>query len=194
MLTTLDQIIVIGGSAGSLPLFMRIVQEMPSNSTCAMILVIHRLKNVQSNMVELLSVLNQKIQLKEPDDKEPIQPSFIYLAPQNYHLLIDAEKRFSLDYSEPVNYSRPSIDLSFESAAAVFGKKCMGILLSGANQDGAAGLNKIYLQGGVGIVQDPIAADFSAMPAAALAINPALHSLLPDQLIHFLQTVLNNKQ
>ncbi len=193
MNNALNRIIMIGGSAGSLPIFMRIVQEMPINSTCAMVLVIHRLKNVQSSMVELLSVLNQKVQLKEPDDKEPIYSGVVYLAPQNYHLLIDPEKRFSLDYSEPVNYSRPSIDLSFESAASVFGKNCIGILLSGANQDGAAGLNKIYQCGGVGIVQDPTASDYSTMPSAALAINPLLHSLLPDQLIHFLQTVLNNK-
>ncbi|TAG32192.1 MAG: chemotaxis protein CheB [Sphingobacteriia bacterium] len=193
MNNALNRIIMIGGSAGSLPIFMRIVQEMPINSTCAMVLVIHRLKNVQSSMVELLSVLNQKVQLKEPDDKEPIYPGVVYLAPQNYHLLIDPEIRFSLDYSEPVNYSRPSIDLSFESAASVFGKNCMGILLSGANQDGAIGLNKIYQNGGVGIVQDPTASDYSTMPNAALAINPLLHSLLPDQLIHFLQTVLNNK-
>ncbi|TAH09279.1 MAG: chemotaxis protein CheB [Sphingobacteriia bacterium] len=193
MNNALNRIIMIGGSAGSLPIFMRIVQEMPINSTCAMVLVIHRLKNVQSSMVELLSVLNQKVQLKEPDDKEPIYPGVVYLAPQNYHLLIDPEIRFSLDYSEPVNYSRPSIDLSFESAASVFGKNCMGILLSGANQDGAIGLNKIYQNGGVGIVQDPTASDYSTMPNSALAINPLLHSLLPDQLIHFLQTVLNNK-
>ncbi len=189
----LDHIVMIGGSAGSLPLFMRIVEAMPSNANFSMVLVIHRLKNVQSNMVELLSVLNKKVLMKEPDDKEPLLSGVIYLAPQNYHLLIDLDKRFSLDYSELVNYSRPSIDVSFESAATVFGKNCIGILLSGANQDGASGLNKIFKLGGVGIVQDPLASDFNTMPNAALALNPLLHSLLPDQLIHFLKTVLNNK-
>lgn len=188
MINTANKIIIVGGSAGSLPIFMRIVREVVIAPDFAMIFIIHRIKNVQSNMVELFAELNDQVEIIEPNDKDFIQPGIIYLAPQNYHLLIDFEKTFSLDYSEPINYSRPSIDLSFESAASVFGNKCLGILLSGANQDGAEGINQIFKSGGIGIVQDPAESAYSKMPASAITLNPLLYTLNSDQIISFLKT------
>src|SRR5690606_7668198 len=104
----------------------------------------------------------------EPEDKQQVRKGNIYLAPQNYHLLVEDDKCFSLDYSEQVNHSRPSIDVTFESIAKVYGPKCVGILLSGANNDGAEGIAAIIKAGGTGIVQNPETTDFPYMPKSAI--------------------------
>ncbi|PSL31927.1 chemotaxis protein CheB [Chitinophaga ginsengisoli] len=158
-------VITIGGSAGSLLVLTDILDVVPYHLAAPVIIVLHRLRNVQSEMGRLLS---SKRRIIEPEDKEPVKEHSIYLAPQNYHLLIEAEKTFMLDYSELVNYSRPSIDMTFSSIADVYGPRSLGILLSGANKDGAAGLCQIIAAGGRGIVQDPETAAFDAMPQSAI--------------------------
>lgn len=150
------------------------------------VIVIHRLKNVKSELGALLSG-EQKI--TEPDDKESLLPGHIYLAPQNYHLLIEADGTISLDYSEPVNFSRPAIDLSFDSAAEAFGRNTLAILLSGANKDGAAGICRIAASGGMAIVQDPLTAAFSAMPQAALDLCPGIQTMTVNEMIHYLRNI-----
>jgi two-component system chemotaxis response regulator CheB len=110
----------------------------------------------------------------------------VYLAPQNYHLLLEMEHCFSLDYSEPVHFSRPSIDVTMESAARVYGAACTGILLSGANQDGALGLQAIRQCGGLAIAQDPDTAEYPVMPLAALDIMPDLQVMTPEEMIRLL--------
>ncbi|SHL88699.1 chemotaxis protein CheB [Chitinophaga sp. CF418] len=160
-------VITIGGSAGSLLVLTDILDIVPHHLAAPVIIVLHRLRNVQSEMGRLLS---SKRRIIEPEDKEPVREHSIYLAPQNYHLMVEAEKTFMLDYSELVNYSRPSIDMTFSSIADVYGARALGILLSGANKDGAAGLCQIIAAGGVGIVQDPQTAAFEAMPQSAIAM------------------------
>lgn len=160
-------IIVIGGSAGSLPAITAILTGLPDKLGVPVVIVLHRLKNVQSELDRLLSV---KKKITEPEDKEKILPGHIYLAPQNYHLMLEADHTFMLDYSELVNFSRPSIDMTFSSASAVYGHRVLGILLSGANKDGAEGLCQIVDKGGTGIVQDPATAEFDIMPLAAMAM------------------------
>ena len=139
-------------------------------------------------MNRVLTVSEKGTYVREPDDKEVIQPNSIYLAPQNYHLLVEADRSFSLDYSELVNYSRPSIDVTFESLAGVYGSRVLVVLLSGANDDGARGMEAILSNGGQAIVQDPATADYAAMPQAALERNPTALVLSPDGIIQFLST------
>ncbi|WP_373331199.1 chemotaxis protein CheB [Salmonirosea aquatica] len=141
------------------------------------ILVVHRKKDKDSILVDLLSY-RTKLPVREVEDKEIISPNTIYLAPPDYHLLIERADLFSLDSSEKVHYSRPSIDVTFESVAEAFGDRVIGILLSGANADGAVGMAKIRKAGGYTIVQDPATADVGYMPQQALALTP-VDSVLP---------------
>jgi two-component system chemotaxis response regulator CheB len=119
--------------------------------------------------------------------KEVICANTIYIAPANYHTLIENEKQFSLDVSEPVWYSKPSIDVTFESAADVFKQKCTAILLSGANQDGAQGLLALRKNGSLTIAQDPADAEMPDMPNAALNINAADLILNTEDIFKLLQ-------
>ncbi|SKC97178.1 two-component system, chemotaxis family, response regulator CheB [Chitinophaga ginsengisegetis] len=180
------RILVIGGSAGSMTVLTKLISELPAIFPMPVVIVIHRLKNVQSELGTLLSV-RQKI--TEPDDKELLLPGHIYLAPQNYHLLIEADGTISLDYSELVNFSRPAIDMSFESAASAFGSAAVGILLSGANKDGAAGLCHIAASGGAAIVQDPRTAGFSTMPQAALDLCSGIQTMTVNDMIRYLRNI-----
>jgi len=180
--------IIIGGSSGSLPVLMQIVRGLPENFRLPLVIIIHRMKNVESHLKTLLSVTRK---ITEPEDKEPILPGHIYLAPQNYHLLAEDDHTFSMDYSEYVNFSRPSIDVAFMSFSSVYKEKTMGILLSGANKDGAEGLNEIIKAGGCGIVQDPITAESPVMPEAALKINPGAIILSPEAIVNFISNILS---
>jgi len=179
-------ILLIGGSAGSMPVLVQLLNQLPSPFIVPVVIILHRLKNVESELNKLLSVQQTII---EPEDKEIILPGNIYLAPQNYHLLIEEDGTFSLDYAEPVNYSRPAIDLSFSSAASVFGSGVLGILLSGANKDGAAGLCRITAAGGTGIVQDPLTAEFSMMPQAAIDLCTNVQPMAANDIIHYLRNI-----
>lgn len=176
-------VIAIGGSAGSLAVITEILDALPPHINTPVVIVLHRLRNVRSEMSRLLST---KRTISEPEDKEPVKEHCIYLAPQNYHLLVEAEKTFMLDYSELVNYSRPSIDMTFSSIADVYGEKALGILLSGANKDGAAGLCQIVAAGGMGIVQDPQTADFEVMPRSALDMCNGVKCLSVTDMIKYI--------
>ncbi len=161
-------VVVIGGSSGSIPVLMQIISALPAAYPIPVIIVTHRLRNVASDLAEVISALHR---VHEPEDKEPIQAGHIYLAPQNYHLLIENDNTFSMDYSEPVNYSRPSIDVTFLCAASVYRENAVGILLSGANKDGAEGLDVILRKGGRAVVQDPACSQYPIMPLEAIKKN-----------------------
>ncbi len=163
------RVAVFGGSAGSLDGIMKIVEALPVDSGAAFIVVVHRRSDGVSMLVELLTS-KTNMPVKEVEDKDAIEANCIYIAPADYHLLIEDERTFALDSSEKVHYSRPSIDLTFESVAAIFGKNAIGVLLSGANADGAAGLARIKDAGGYTLVQDPASAEASYMPRQALKI------------------------
>jgi len=184
--STRKDMIVVGGSAGSLSSVISIIQSIPLTFPFTLVLVLHRMRNVNSDMARLLSAYHKGVKVKEPEDKEEIKAGIIYLAPQNYHLLIEEEYTFSLDYSEPVLYSRPSIDVTFQSAAAVYGGACAGILLSGANQDGAEGLACIVANGGTIIAQDPDTADYPAMPLAGIEASKKIQVLPPESIVRFI--------
>lgn len=169
--------LVIGGSAGSLEIILNLVARLPCQPNAVIIIVVHRKKDNDSILVDLLAS-RTKLPVKEVEDKDPIQLNTVYLAPPDYHLLIERADLFSLDSSEKIHFSRPSIDVTFESVAEAFGNKTIGLLLSGANADGAAGMAKIRKMGGYTIVQDPATADVGYMPQQALDLTP-VDSILP---------------
>ena len=184
-------ILVIGGSAGSMSVLVELLNQLPSPFPIPVVIILHRLKNVESELDKLLSIRQP---IAEPVDKEPLLQGNIYLAPQNYHLLIEEDGSFSLDYAEPVNFSRPAIDLTFSSAASVFGARSLGILLSGANKDGAAGLCRIIRAGGKGIAQRPDTAGFSIMPQAAIDLCRGVQPMTIKGMIDFLRNIsIENK-
>lgn len=163
------QAIVVGGSAGSLEGILQLLPALQQLTSLAVILVLHR-RNGESLLTQLLSE-RTSWRVKEAEEKEPVRPGTIYIAPADYHLLIETDKTFSLDYSEKVHYSRPSIDVTFESAADVYGPSLMAVLLSGANTDGTDGLRFVKAAGGFTLVQDPAEALVAYMPQHAIANN-----------------------
>ena len=164
-------IVVIGGSTGSIEVLLKLLPTLQVPLPVALIIVLHRKNTADSALANLLSV-KTAIPLKEIDDKDVLAPGNIYLAPADYHVLIERDGTFSLDDSEKINYSRPSIDVTFESAADVYGPSLTGILLSGANADGTNGLKAIKKAGGTTIVQQPETAQVAFMPQQAILNAP----------------------
>lgn len=162
------KVVVIGGSAGSLSVLFEIFPALSPDLNTTIILVLHRKNSADSALSDLLAT-KTVIPTKEVEDKDPILPGNIYLAPADYHLLIEKDYTFSLDYSEKINFSRPSLDVTFESAADVFGPSLIAILLSGANEDGTAGLITVKQSGGLIVAQKPETAQMPFMPQHAIA-------------------------
>ena len=178
--------VIIGGSAGSFQIVTRILNSMNSSFPLPVLLCLHRLKHVRSAFVEALS-LKSNIPVKEPNDKDQLKSGIAYLAPANYHMFIELANRVALSADDPVNHSRPSIDLSFITAANAYRDKLIGIILSGANRDGAFGLKKVVDNGGLSIVQDPKESEVKTMPESALQLTKVDYVYSTDQIIRFLQ-------
>lgn len=160
--------LLIGGSAGSLEVILKLLPGLNPALRFPIILVLHRKPGKDDILTNLLAAKTE-MKVKEIEEKEVMLPATLYIAPPNYHLLIENDHSFSLDASEKVNFSRPSIDVTFESAAEVFKENLVCLLLSGANSDGTAGLKIVKEFGGMALVQDPATAVVSFMPEAALA-------------------------
>lgn len=165
-----DKHIVLGASAGAIMALKELLPKLRADLPHSILLVIHRLKNVESRLDKLLQNYTP-LKVEEVFDKMPYQPGRIYLAPADYHTLIERDLHFSLSVSELVNYSRPSIDEAFFSYAEAFKENCIGIVLTGANADGTEGLKHIMQQGGTGIIQNPEEASVPYMPTSALKVN-----------------------
>ncbi len=182
--------IILGGSAGSFQVVASILGAIPQDINLPVFLCMHRLKHVRTGFVEALS-LKSNIPVVEPFDKEAIKPGKAYLAPANYHMYIEMGNRFALSTEEPVNHSRPSIDLAFITAAHVYRNKLIGVILSGANKDGAIGLKKVSEFGGLTIVQNPDDCEVKTMTEAALQITKVNYVLSFDKLINFFRQFKN---
>lgn len=161
------KVLLIAGSAGSLEVLIEVLPKLQQLKSFALIIVLHR-KSGEDNLLENLISIKTAIPIMEVEDKVPVEPGYIYIAPSDYHLLFEKDETISLDTSEKVNYSRPSIDVAFESAADVYGPSLAAILLSGANADGTAGLQAIKKSGGVTVVQKPDSAEVAYMPEYAI--------------------------
>lgn len=162
------------------------VKSFPHDLNKTVIIVMHRKKNFYSE-IEKLFAENSRMLLREVSDKEVIDGNGIYIAPSNYHTLIENNGVFGLDVSDAVWYSRPSIDVTFESAAEVYKHNCAAILFSGANQDGAEGLLKLRNAGALTIAQHPNDAEMSEMPQSAIDMGAAGYVLRTDEIFELIQ-------
>ncbi|MBU4013021.1 MAG: chemotaxis protein CheB [Proteobacteria bacterium] len=160
--------IVIGVSSGGMITLDKILRHLPSDFALSIIIVQHQHPESDDFLARFLDA-RCSLTVKQADEKEIIMPGKIYIAPPNYHLLVEEDKTLSLSTNKHVNFARPSIDVLFETAADVFGEKLVGIILTGANEDGSRGLKKIKESGGLTIVQDPDTAAVDTMPKAAIA-------------------------
>lgn len=163
--------IVIGVSAGGMDALSMIIPSIPQEFPVPMIIIQHISPYSDNYITRYLDSISQ-LKIKELDEKEKIVPGVVYTAPPNYHVLIEDDETFSLSVEDRVNYARPSIDVLFESAADVYGSKLIGMILTGANNDGSIGLRRIKEVGGIAIVQDPATAEVDGMPRAAIAATP----------------------
>lgn len=185
------KLLLIGGSAGSLEVLMAILPKLKAIKNFSIVIILHR-KSAEDSALEDLIALKTIIPLGKIEDKEIMKAGFIYVAPSDYHLLFEKNKQFSLDVSEKVNYSRPSIDVSFESAAIAFGKKCTAILLSGANADGTSGLKAIQNVGGKVIIQNPENAIMAFMPQNAFSTITPDYVLEVDEILEYINAIEGN--
>lgn len=184
--------IVIGASAGAVDALLHLLPPLPADYPLALMIVVHLHPDSDSTLVTLLAARSQ-IVVKEAEDKEPIRPGIAYLAPPNYHLLIEQDGRLSLSSEEPVLFSRPSIDVLFESAADAYGDAVAGVILTGANSDGSEGLRAICAAGGRAFVQLPEEAEADTMPRAALSACPSARVLPLAQLADLLKDELPSR-
>lgn len=183
--------IVVGTSAGGFAALSVILEKLPAKYPLPVIIVQHRSKDNKELLEELLQA-KCRIRVKQADEKEKIAAGTVYIAPPDYHLLVEADRTFSLSSDEPVHFSRPSIDVLFESAAPVYRDKLAGIILTGANNDGADGIRVVNRYGGLTIVQDPAEAKYAAMPGASIRTNEVSFIWKLAGIENFLLTLINS--
>jgi len=164
--------IVIGASAGGVEALSVILPLLPATFRPSLLIVLHLPRERPSLLVEIYEK-RCALPIREADDKEPVEPGTVYFAPPDYHMLVEKNRQIALSTDEPVHFSRPSVDVLFESAADVYGDRLLGVILTGANEDGAAGLHAIHRAGGVTVVQLPDSAKAPLMVVSALQRNPA---------------------
>jgi two-component system, chemotaxis family, protein-glutamate methylesterase/glutaminase len=183
------EVVAVGVSAGGLEALSCIVPNLPASFSLAMIIVQHMHEDSGGFLSDYINS-KSALPVQEAMDKEPILPGTVYIAPANYHLLVEEDRTFSLSTESRVNWSRPCIDLLFESVADVYGDKVIGVTLTGANDDGSRGLKKIKEFGGLTVVQDPETALSSFMPKAALQAVQPDRVLKLEEIAPFLATYI----
>jgi two-component system chemotaxis response regulator CheB len=163
------QAVVIGCSAGGLEALSTVLPSLPASFPVPLVIVQHLNPRAMSRVPHLLES-KCAIEVREAEEKIKPQPGVAYLGPPNYHLLLEADGTFSLSVDEPVNFSRPAIDVTFETAAELYGPALIGVVLTGASADGSRGLARIKALGGYTIVQDPKEAQSVVMPQSAIRV------------------------
>ncbi|MEZ4365227.1 MAG: chemotaxis protein CheB [Kofleriaceae bacterium] len=184
----MEPVVVIGGSAGSLDVITTILEAMPRSCVATFLVVVHIPADMPSLLAEVFA-LRCRLPISEAYDKSPLRPGEVLVGPPDYHLLCEPDCA-ALSRDPPVSFSRPSIDVFFESAAATFGPRAIGVAVSGASHDGALGLAAIAEAGGGVAIQAPNDAVAAELPRAALAAVPGAYVGLPDQLAAWLLTQL----
>jgi two-component system, chemotaxis family, protein-glutamate methylesterase/glutaminase len=174
--STSCEALIIGGSAGSLDVLLEIFPALRIDIRFPIVLVVHRKASNESLLTDLLKS-RTALAVGEADEKEFLIPGKVFIVPADYHMLIEEDRSISLDYSEKVNYSRPSIDVTFQSAAEIFKEKLVCILLSGSNSDGVEGLKCVNSYGGRAVVQNPDTAIMPYMPQQAV-LNVVPHIIV----------------
>lgn len=181
--------VVIGSSAGGLNALKVIFSELDKRFALPMIIVQHMSPDADNYLSSFLDNM-QKIRVKEADEKEVPKGGMAYIAPPNYHLLMERDCSFTLTIGERVNYARPSIDVLFETAAEAYGDGLIGIVLTGANNDGSLGLKKIKEMGGTTVVQDPEESESDTMPRSAMEAAHPDHVFTLKQIANFLNSFI----
>lgn len=182
--------VVIGASAGALEALSGILPLLPSDFPLPIMVVVHVPPDKRSVLAELFEAKCQ-VKVLEVEDKEPVKPGTVYFAPPDYHLLVEDDDRLALSSEEPVLFSRPSIDVLFESAADIWGERLIGIILTGANHDGSKGLKAVAAAGGTTIVQNPDEASATAMPEAAITATPDATIMSLSEIAAYLRRISN---
>jgi two-component system chemotaxis response regulator CheB len=177
--------IAVGVSAGGMDALSSIIPTLPSAFPIPVVVIQHVSPHSDNYMTRYLDNISA-IKVKEVDEKEKLKAGVVYTAPPNYHVLVEDDNTFSLSLEERVNFARPSIDVFFQSAADVYGPHLVGVVLTGANNDGSKGLKMIKEKGGLTIVQDPDTAEVDGMPRAAIAATKIDHILPLEQIGPFL--------
>jgi two-component system chemotaxis response regulator CheB len=186
--------IAIGASAGAIGALGQILPALPADLGVPVEIVVHLPPRRQSLLVPIFAP-RCALPISEPQDKEPLVPSHVYFAPPDYHLLIEADHSFALSVEEPVNFSRPSIDVLLESAAEAYGARLLAIILTGASRDGARGAAQVRRAGGLVAVQDPNSAEAQVMPMAAIeCAQPQLVGSLSELVSFAVRTTRNRIQ
>jgi two-component system chemotaxis response regulator CheB len=188
MIESQAEAVVIGASGGALEALSVILPMLPGEFSLPLMVVVHVPPDKRSMLAELFQA-KCRIPVREAEDKEPIIGGTVYFAPPDYHLLIEMDKSLSLSSDAPVLFSRPSIDVLFESAADAYGAALVAIVLTGANQDGAKGMHAVVEAGGIALVQNPDSAFAAAMPEAAIAMCPSARVMSLQAIATYLQKV-----
>jgi two-component system, chemotaxis family, protein-glutamate methylesterase/glutaminase len=183
---------VLGVSAGGMHALKTILSALPATFSLGIAIVHHSGATSDGFLAEHLNRCSM-IKVKEAEDKETLSRGTAYLAPADYHLLIEPDKSFSLSVDDKVNFSRPSIDLLFESAAETFGEALIGVVLTGANADGARGLKAVKRHGGLAVVQNPATAEASRMPQAAIDATSVDHIVDLERIALLLRRLSNGE-
>lgn len=186
MITPAPEAVVIGASAGAVEALSCIFPALPAEYPLPVLSVVHTPPDRRSAIAELFQA-KCRVRVKEAEDKEPLCSGTIYFAPPNYHLLVESDRRLSLSSDEPVLFCRPSIDVLFESAADAFGPNLVGIVLTGANSDGARGLAAVCAAGGMGIVERPDLAQVPTMPLAAFEACKGAQAMTLETIAEYLR-------
>jgi two-component system chemotaxis response regulator CheB len=174
-------VIVVGGSAGALDALLSIVPALPATFRLPIVVVLH-MSGDHPNLIPAILERASQLPVVEIEDKQPLVAGTIFVAPPSYHVLFERDHTLALSADDAVNFSRPSIDVAFESAADAYGAGVVAIMLSGANDDGARGLQRIRAAGGGVWIQDPATAELRTMPEAAIAVNEGVVVQPPAEL------------
>ena len=183
--------VVIGVSAGGMATLSELFPKIPSNFPIPIFVVQHIHKSQSEYLITYYNGLSN-LTIKEAKDKEKAVPGNIYFAPPDYHMLLEEDETFSISIDEKVNYSRPSIDVLFESAADVYKNALVGIILTGANNDGTEGIRIIKQNGGYTIAQEPEEAEFLVMPKSAIDTGKIDKVLTLSEISDFINYLLKN--
>jgi two-component system chemotaxis response regulator CheB len=178
--------VVVGASAGGVEALSVLLPALPASFRPSLFVVLHLPRGRPSLLAEIFQK-RCAVRVCEAEDKEPAEPGTVYFAPPDYHLLLERSRHIALSADEPVHFSRPSIDVLFESAADAYGNRLLGIILTGANEDGTAGLDAIRRAGGVTVVQQPDSAKATVMVVSALQRGPVDFILPLEEIAVLLQ-------
>jgi two-component system chemotaxis response regulator CheB len=187
------ELVAIGSSWGGLNALQRVLSRLPETFGAAVVVAQHRSARADDSLLRTLLGGQTPLEVRDADDKEPLRPGVVLIAPPDYHMLVEPGA-VALSCEEPVAFSRPSIDVLFETAADAYEDRVVGVVLTGSNKDGAAGLAAIRRRGGVAIIQDPEQAERSEMPRAAVAAVPDAQVLPLESIADKLTAIVGTTQ